>query len=397
MKYFASWAQIRKVSDEEQVIEAIASTASPDDQNDIVETLAMKDALPDYMQYPALREMHELKAVGTVLSAEVVEGDIEVDGKVLHNPVKVIAKVSDTDVWRKIKDGVYRGLSIGAKAHKWVMDTVNGRTVRRITKLALVEISVVDRPSNRDAKILLWKGVSMKDPSKVIATIQDMRNQAELTGDTEGAALLTNAIALIMQAQGNVEEEQPPVATPPEGGEGGESGKTEPPAEEKIQKQARVDTGKAVHGVIKSLAAFLAGGGDATGQAIAKCYDAPDEMRKAAEAELQKVSSTIAQSIDPVLQIVKALDARMAGVDARLEKIEQLPASGGPVTRSEKQMAGQGLGSSAQTATDDLKKRSDLAARVNELRKLSMTEPNPLMRADYTRQLILAEQQLSVK
>jgi len=105
-----------------------------DDQGEIVRAEAMRAAIPEYMRFPALREMHQLSAAGTTLEAEVCE-----DGT-----TRIVAHVVDPIAVAKVENQVYRGFSIGGR----VTQRESGNP-KAITSLVLNEISLVDRPANR--------------------------------------------------------------------------------------------------------------------------------------------------------------------------------------------------------------------------------------------------------
>lgn len=141
------YCNITKVNDEERIVEGYASTESMDVQGEIVKIEAIKDALPDYMKFANIREMHQPSAVGKAVSADV-------DEKGLYLSVNVV----DDSAWEKVKKGVYNGFSIGGKKITKIGDT--------ITKLRLTEISLVDRPANPEAVFNLWKGDGMNEEQK---------------------------------------------------------------------------------------------------------------------------------------------------------------------------------------------------------------------------------------
>src|ERR1700757_764227 len=84
-------------------VEGIPSTEAVDEQGEIVRAEAMRAAIPDYMRYPALREMHQLSAAGTTIEAEVGDDGI----------TRIVARVVDPIAITKVKSEVYRGFSIG--------------------------------------------------------------------------------------------------------------------------------------------------------------------------------------------------------------------------------------------------------------------------------------------
>lgn len=120
----------------------VASTGAVDEADERVLPQAMKAALPAYMRFGALREMHGLSAAGATLSAQVDD-----DGA-----TRIEALVVDPVAVKKVQMGVYKGFSIGGKV--LARDPADRKV---ITKLKLNEISLVDRPCNPEAVIDMWK------------------------------------------------------------------------------------------------------------------------------------------------------------------------------------------------------------------------------------------------
>ena len=120
----------------------LASTGARDSSGEVVSPGAMRAALPGYMAFGAIREMHQPLAAGAALHAEV-----DADGA-----TRICAHVVDPTAVKKVKAGVYKGLSIGGKVLS--RDPADPRL---ITSLRLDEISLVDRPCNPEAVIDLWK------------------------------------------------------------------------------------------------------------------------------------------------------------------------------------------------------------------------------------------------
>lgn len=166
---FAYYTQFAKVQKEKQIVEGVASSEAIDSYGDIVRITAIKDALPDYMAFANLRAMHSNIAAGTVTKAEINEKD-----KLFW----ITAKVVDKGEWEKVVESVYKGFSIGGQieeAEPLMVDVEDkdGNTHEvwtggfEITKLKLVEISLVDRPANPEAMIDSYKSAKlMKNDSK---------------------------------------------------------------------------------------------------------------------------------------------------------------------------------------------------------------------------------------
>jgi phage head maturation protease len=171
------YAEISKVDDEQRMVYGYASTVSADSQGERVTKAAMEGAITDYMKFANIREMHQPSAVGIAKSAEV-------DDKGIY----IAAKVVDDDAWKKVKEGVYKGFSIGGKS----INKVDGV----ISAMRLTEISLVDRPANPECVIEVWKGEGI-DMSK---SMQEAQRAAVLEladlldkGAVDPAALLAFA------------------------------------------------------------------------------------------------------------------------------------------------------------------------------------------------------------
>lgn len=225
---FLKFAHFEKANKDQQVVVGYASSERIDGQNDIVDSEALHQALDDYMQWANLREMHQPKAIGKVLQATPVKGKIKLsDGTVLINPLRIIAKIVDDDAWQKVKSGILKGFSIGGKVVNAVTQKINGKDVRRITGLTLNEISLVDRPANPDARIVmmkrdsqvldkdtleimvksgnvddLMKAAKQLDPAEILPMIQLLRNQSEIDGDLDTAERYNEVITLMLEAMG---------------------------------------------------------------------------------------------------------------------------------------------------------------------------------------------------
>lgn len=387
------WAAITKVDREQRIVYGIASTNAIDSQpgmykgtayvGDVIDSAAIEAALPDYLAYANLREMHQPSAVGTIIKAEMIDGQ-------LH----IAAKVVDDAAWQKVKEGVYKGFSIGGKALAAALDKVGGQTVRRILKMMLHEISLVDRPANPDAKILLWKGAGMDelekaaDPQKVVQQLQVLRNECELSGDLEGAQLYTQSIAVVMQAAGEAkpaetEKAEESAAAPSDAAADdallqAAGAKKHPLALRKAGRAFSGANATAMHDVIKALSAILAQSGDEQAAKVAACYGGASPSKDApmtAEKLATVTGDALTKALGPLLTAhTTTLDA----LTKRLDIIERQPAIGGPVLRVVAMDKVLGTVGGASTS-------------IADLRKMAANEPNPVKRAEYNRQLRVAE------
>jgi hypothetical protein len=142
------YGNLTKVDKELREVSGLASTEARDAHGEIILKSAIEAALDDYLEFPAVREMHQLSAVGKTIEATMQDGGLY-----------VTAKIVDDDAWEKVVQGVYLGLSVGGKI--LARDPDDKKT---ITKIRLDEISLVDRPSNPLSKIDLWRAAGATDP-----------------------------------------------------------------------------------------------------------------------------------------------------------------------------------------------------------------------------------------
>ena len=142
MRMYGEFTKVEALDDGTIKVIGVASTGAVDDADETVLPDAMKAALPAYMRFGALREMHGMSAAGATLSAHV--GD---DGV-----TRIETHVVDPLAVKKVQLGVYKGFSIGGKV--LARDPADKKI---ITKLRLNEISLVDRPCNPEAVVEMWK------------------------------------------------------------------------------------------------------------------------------------------------------------------------------------------------------------------------------------------------
>lgn len=142
VRLYGALSKVEEQADGAIVVIGTASSGARDEQGEVITPEAMKAALPDYLKWGAIREMHQPHAAGTALGAEVQD-----DGRTL-----IEAHIIDPEAVRKVKARVYKGFSVGGKV---LARDPQDRSV--ITKIRLSEISLVDRPCNPEAAIDLWK------------------------------------------------------------------------------------------------------------------------------------------------------------------------------------------------------------------------------------------------
>ena len=140
--FFVAFEKVEKQDDGSILVSGVASSEAVDADGETITSDAMKAALPDYMKFGAIREMHQPIAAGSAIKCEVdAEGITHLE-----------AKIVDPVTCMKIDEEVLKGFSVGGKITS--RDPLN-KTI--ITGIRLTEISVVDRPANPDAVFKLGK------------------------------------------------------------------------------------------------------------------------------------------------------------------------------------------------------------------------------------------------
>jgi phage head maturation protease len=175
MKLFA---KITKIDEAEQMVFGYASTEALDSQGEVVKREALEAALPDYMRFANIREMHQPSAVGVATEAGL-------DDTGLY----LAAKIVDPVAWEKVTQGVYKGFSIGGR-----VKTRDRAQKHVITGVTLSEISLVDRPANPEAVFTMYKAedvppspgdvakIGARNSADDLATIQAIHDQAVALG-----------------------------------------------------------------------------------------------------------------------------------------------------------------------------------------------------------------------
>lgn len=164
MKLYAEISKTEELDDGTVKVWGYASSGAVDADGETITPDAMKAALPDYMKFGAVREMHRAKAAGTAIEASVEE-----DGRTFFG-----AHVVDSEAVKKIKANVYKGFSIGGKITE--RDSMNKSVIKGIK---LVEVSLVDRPANPDALFTMYEAEDI-EPSAV-DQLADLLDKGKIT------------------------------------------------------------------------------------------------------------------------------------------------------------------------------------------------------------------------
>jgi hypothetical protein len=172
MRLYGEISKVEPQDDGTIKVYGIASSPALDAHGEVVTSAAMKAAIPDYLAFPTIREMHD----ATKAAGRAIEIGVDDDGS-----TSIVAHVVDPIAITKVKNSVYAGFSIGGRIKKRNADD---RTI--IEGLELVEISLVDRPSCPEAVVSLWKSdtpAEGDDPADELAKT-DAPTQVEEPAET---------------------------------------------------------------------------------------------------------------------------------------------------------------------------------------------------------------------
>ena len=167
-KLYAEITKMEAQDDGTVKVWGYASSEAVDSDGEIIAAEAMKAAIPDYMKFGAVREMHGSNAAGTA-----IEINVEDDGRTFFG-----AHIIDPVAVTKVKTGVYKGFSIGGSVT--ARDELNKS---QITGLKLTEISLVDRPANPDAVFTCFKADKPKDGEEAADKDDEPTDKTDETPD----------------------------------------------------------------------------------------------------------------------------------------------------------------------------------------------------------------------
>jgi hypothetical protein len=115
----------------------------------IVDSDWLRRAVGPWAKFGNIREQHNpQRPVGKATS---------VDANHPSGVPHIIAKIVDNDAWAKVEAGIYSGFSVGIKNARIVKDAAAPKG--RIIDGNLIEVSIVDHPSNTNAKFAICKSV----------------------------------------------------------------------------------------------------------------------------------------------------------------------------------------------------------------------------------------------
>jgi HK97 family phage prohead protease len=149
-------------------IKGFASTPDIDRYDDIIRPEAYANAMATYMKNPVVLLGHDSnKPIGLVTEYNLTINGLEVTCEITNN---------EENCFEKIQNKTLRGFSIGWICNSCVFRDDGTRTIREVTALDLIEISVVATPANPNTLFTLAKSLK-----KMFAELKEV--EAETTDD----------------------------------------------------------------------------------------------------------------------------------------------------------------------------------------------------------------------
>ena len=145
--------EIKSVDSQKRIVEGWANTRYPDRVNDIVDPKAFEETLAVYMANPVVLAQHDQDKLPV---GKTIEAKITPDGLFVRVEIapKGASQLSD-EVWNLIEFGALKAFSIGYIPVEVEFDDSGMYAV--LTKLELMEISVVSVPANRESLFSIAK------------------------------------------------------------------------------------------------------------------------------------------------------------------------------------------------------------------------------------------------
>ena len=136
---------ITKLDDGTLLVHCVVTSETPDSQGEIVDYDAFKRAAPGLMKWASVQEMHDPStAAGTIMRLYFDDEQRRVEAD-LH--------VVDPVAVKKVLSRTYKAVSIGGEGHTVPVAGSAGQRLRRIVRMIVNELSLVNRPANPDALI----------------------------------------------------------------------------------------------------------------------------------------------------------------------------------------------------------------------------------------------------
>jgi hypothetical protein len=164
---------VKRVSEDERLIEGLATTPEPDRMGDVVEPKGAQFKLP----LPLLMHHDSRQPVGHVTSAAVTNDGIAVTARIIKFDEPGRLKDRLDEAWHTVKSGLINGLSIGFRAieRSYIEDTSSIRFT------AWEWLGAVDRIGSRECRGLYHDGEEPLRHGRVWPACQPLRRPGNQT------------------------------------------------------------------------------------------------------------------------------------------------------------------------------------------------------------------------
>lgn len=169
-----------------------------DEQGDMIYPGAFADTIKSRKNPVLMKRNHYEGVIGKWTALYEDSHGLYAEGEL--TPGHSMAK----DTYALLKHGAIRGLSIGYRPYEENKIIVDGKKVRQLNKIELVEISVVDNPANTDALIS-----SVKSLIEEAHSLKDIEHALRESGrfSRNDACLLVSRIKSLLQGELAAEEQ----------------------------------------------------------------------------------------------------------------------------------------------------------------------------------------------
>lgn len=313
----AHFIPISKIDEEQRMVWGVASDESVDAEEEVLDYEATKLAVTKWAEWGNIREMHNPSAVG--VATEIVLDDAS---RTFFIGVHVVDDVA----WQKVKAGVYKGFSVGGRALKKILQSMNGRVIRRVVEYILNEISLVDRPANPSARFTLVKVAIKPKGAFDMAKLSKMMDEEQVTNPDEE----TEA----SKAEGEEAEEEKVEGeemSPESPTDKVEEDAADSNAEENPPPMTPESVRETILAVLKEVGLVREMGGEEyqLSQAV-EVADLRKSIKGLAPAgDLAKLDNGLKALTGDLAKVAAFLD----DLGDRLERVEKLPQGSGPVLR----------------------------------------------------------------
>lgn len=352
------FAPIVRVDAARRELELCATSEAVDSYGTVFDYAASKAAFTRWLGN--VREMHERRAVGRRVG-------IRCDDAERRIYVRVRISRGAEDTWEKVLDGTLRGASIGASNVVWSRQvrSIAGqeRQLQVATRYDLVELSLVDNPSNPDALGIML----VRDAVPDAAVLDDLAPSASLlwqSGEPEQLAGSAEMAAVEERARGPFSpntEGYPDVGVPERSEERPTSELGLGPqgnARERFHAAARAilsgcgcplcagalaalgDVGAASEAARAARTPEMAGDAreDALARALAAGLSASVARLEQVDASVRGLGAVVASTVESAMELaVRSATQRATEATGelrqRIEALEAQPLPGGPVLR----------------------------------------------------------------